>query len=405
MNERDEAARGGPPRGGARLPAAVWAIGLVSLLMDVSSEMIHSLLPLFLVAGLGVGALTLGLIEGIAEATAAMTRVFSGALSDRLGRRKLLALAGYGLAALTKPVFPLAEGAGLVFLARFTDRLGKGIRGAPRDALVADLTPPQIRGAAYGLRQALDTVGATAGPLLAVALMLAFAGDIRSVFWVAVIPAVAAVLLLAVAVREPPAAGTAAPPRNPLRPSDLRHLGCPYWTLVAIGGCLMLPRFSEAFLLLRGSGTALEAAFVPLVLVVMNVAYAVTAYPAGWLSDTLGRRGLLAAGYGVLALADLVLASGATTATVLAGALLWGIHMGLTQGLLSALVADVAPPRYRGTAFGIFNMVAGLSLLASSVAAGALWQFVGPAATFGAGAVLAGICAPVVLLMLPPLRR
>jgi MFS family permease len=389
--------RSPPPR----IPAGIWALGFVSLLMDVSSEMIHGLLPVFLVAELGVGVLTVGIIEGVAEATASIVRIFSGALSDRLGRRKLLALAGYGLAALTKPVFPLAGTAGWVFFARFTDRIGKGIRGAPRDALVADLTPPVLRGAAYGLRQTLDTIGALLGPLLAIALMILFAGDMRSVFWVAVVPAAAAVLLLALAVRDPPRSPDSGVRRNPLRLEAMRRLGHEFWLFIVLAGFLMLPRFSEAFLILRGGGPALTVAFVPMVLVTMNVAYSLTAYPAGRLSDRLGRRGLLAGGYLFLALADGVLASTEHAGTVLAGAALWGVHLGMTQGILAALVADRAPADLRGTAFGVFHAVAGISLLLASVIAGALWQAFGPATTFIAAAATAALCIPAILILLP----
>jgi MFS family permease len=335
--------------------------------MDVSSEMIHSLLPLFLVAEMGVGALAVGLIEGVAEATASITKVFSGALSDRLGKRKLLALWGYGL--------------------------------APRDALVGDLSPMALRGAAYGLRQTLDTVGALAGPLLAILLMIAFAGDMRAVFWMAAIPAFGAVLLLVLAVRDPPARPDRAVRRNPLRKEAMRNLGRGYWILVLVAGFLMLPRFSEAFLLLRGGEGTLTLAFVPLVLVAMNAAYSLTAYPAGRLSDRVGRRGLLAGGYLVLVLADIVLALAGDAATVLGGAVLWGVHMGMTQGILAALVADTAPSHLRGTAFGVFHMVGGLCLLLASVIAGALWQAFGPGATFGVGAIAAALCIPAILLL------
>ncbi len=396
----NETGRDGPPKAGIRaIPRGIWALGFVSLLMDVSSEMIHSLLPIFLVAEMGVGALVVGLIEGVAEATASITKIFSGALSDRLGKRKLLALAGYGLAALTKPVFPLATTAGWVFFARFTDRIGKGIRGAPRDALVGDLTPAALRGAAYGLRQTLDTIGALAGPLLAILLMIAFAGDMRAVFWVAAIPAFGAVLVLVLAVRDPPPRPNQVVRRNPLRMEAMRDLGRAYWIVVLVAGFLMLPRFSEAFLLLRGGGAALTAAFVPLVLVAMNAAYSLTAYPAGRLSDRVGRRGLLAGGYLVLVLADVVLALAGDAATVLAGAVLWGVHMGMTQGILAALVADTAPSHLRGTAFGVFHMVGGLCLLLASVIAGALWQAIGPEATFGIGAAAATLCIPAILLL------
>ena len=189
--------------GSARIPSGVWALGFVSLFMDMSSELVHSMLPLLLVTGLGASALALGVIEGVAEATAMIVKVFSGTLSDFLRRRKLLVVAGYGMAALTKPLFALAPTVGWIFTARFLDRVGKGIRGAPRDALIADLTPAEVRGAAFGLRQSLDTVGAVVGPLAAVALLAAFAQDIRLVLWFAAVPAVIAMLILVVAVREP----------------------------------------------------------------------------------------------------------------------------------------------------------------------------------------------------------
>jgi len=394
----------GPRRKTSRLrqiPSGVWALGFVSLLMDVSSEMIHSLLPLFLVTNIGVGVLAVGIIEGVAEATASFAKAFSGAFSDWLGRRKLLAVVGYGVAALTKPVFPLAESAAWVFFARFTDRIGKGIRGAPRDALVADLTPADLRGAAYGLRQALDTAGSVAGPLLAILLMVVMLGDMRRVFWFAVGPAVAAVLVLAIFVRDSPHHPAGKGPGNPLRRAALRSLGRQYWVTVAVAGFLMLPRFSEAFLILRGGGPALTAAFVPLVLVAMNIGYVLTAYPAGSLSDRVGRRGFLAWGYVVLMIADLVLASAEAAATVLSGGVLWGVHMGLTQGILAALVADMAPAGQRGTAFGVFHLVTGLATLLASLIAGVLWQQIGPVATFGVAALLAVLGVPAIVFALP----
>jgi MFS family permease len=380
-----------------RMPAAVWVLGFVSLLMDVSSEMIHSLLPLFLVGPLGVSVLTVGLIEGLAEATALITKIFSGVLSDRLGRRKGLALAGYAMGALSKPVFALAQGAGLIVAARFVDRVGKGLRGAPRDALVADLTPPAIRGAAYGLRQSLDTVGAFAGPLLATLLMWAWADDFRAVFWVAVVPGLLAVLLLLVGVHEPERARTA-PPVNPIRREALARLGPAYWRVVALGALFTLARFSEAFLVLRAAELGVPIAAVPLVMVAMNVVYAASAYPFGQLSDRLSRYRLLAVGLLVLVLADLVLAQADGWLLLGVGVALWGVHMGLTQGLLAALVADTAPDDLRGTAFGFFNLLSGLAMLAASVIAGLLWDQFGSARTFQAGAVFAGSTLLVLLL-------
>lgn len=374
----------------APLPRAIWVLGFVSLLMDIASEMVHSLLPLFLVGSLGLSVVVVGLIEGVAESTALVVKVFSGMLSDHLRRRKLLAVVGYALGAASKPAFALAQGAGLVVAARFVDRIGKGIRGAPRDALVADLVPPAQRGAAYGLRQSLDTVGAFVGPLLATVLMLLLAGDFRAVFWVAVLPAALAVLLLVAGVREPEAAsGRAA--RSPIRRESLRRLAPAYWAVVVIGAVFTLARFSEAFLVLRAGQLGVAASFVPLVMVAMNIVYALAAYPFGRLSDSIGHRALLGWGLLVLVASDLVLALAPGWPTLLLGVALWGLHMGMTQGLLAAMVADTAPEDLRGTAFGLFNLVGGAAMLLASVIAGVLWERIGSQATFVAGGAFAAL--------------
>lgn len=366
------------------IPRSVWALGFVSLLMDTSSEMIHSLLPVFLTSVLGVGALSVGIIEGIAEATAAISKVFSGTVSDWAGRRKPLVLFGYGLAALTKPIFALAPSVGWVVAARFADRLGKGIRGAPRDALVVDLTPPSLMGAAFGLRQSLDTVGAFAGPLVAILVMALTGDDYHLVFWLATIPALLAVLLIVFGIQEPAVHKTT----RSSGPSwtELKRFPAAFWAVVAIAMLMTLARFSEGFLLLRAQSVGLGAAWVPLVFVAMNVVYAASSYPVGLLSDRLGRRGLLLGGFAVLILADFVLAQAGDIGQVMVGVALWGLHMGMTQGLLAALVADTAPMALRGTAFGVFNLAAGSALFLASVIAGGLWGFVGPAATFWVGA-------------------
>ena len=373
------------------IPGGVWALGLVSLFMDISSEMIHALLPLYLVAVLGASALTVGIIEGIAEATAAIVKVFSGALSDYLGKRKWLAVAGYGLAAITKPVFPLATSIAWLTAARFVDRIGKGIRGAPRDALIADLAPAGLRGAAFGLRQSLDTVGALLGPLFAIVFMAAFAGNFTAVFWIAVVPAFVSVAIIVVGVREPARPADTPRVRAPLSRAELARLDAAYWLAVAVAAVFTLARFSEAFLLLRAQSVGLPLTIVPVVMVVMNAVYAFSAWPAGALSDSIGRYRLLTTGFALLIVADLVLALGNSVVSVMIGVALWGLHMGLTQGLLSALVADTAPERLRGTAFGVFNLVSGLALLAASIIAGALWDVIGPGGTFFAGAVFTAI--------------
>ncbi|MDP2016538.1 MFS transporter [Hydrogenophaga sp.] len=390
-----------PSPGGLRqLPAGIWVLGFVSLLMDVSSEMIHSLLPLFMVGVLGSSVFMVGLVEGLAESVALITKVFSGVLSDYLGRRKWLAVAGYGLGALTKPLFALAPSVGMVLTARLLDRVGKGIRGAPRDALVADLAPAGIRGAAFGLRQSLDTVGAFAGPLLAVALMLLWANDFRAVFWVAVVPGAFAVLLLIFGVKELPRE-PGAKRVNPIQRENLRRLGPAYWWVVGVGAVFTLARFSEAFLVLNAERSGVALALVPLVMVAMNAVYALSAYPFGRLSDRVSHRHLLAWGLVVLIAANLVLGSSNHWAVVLAGVTLWGVHMGMTQGLLATMVAYVAPPDLRGTAFGFFNLVSGVAMLLASVVAGLVWDRWGPAFTFWASAVFC-CAALLVLLKVPP---
>ena len=386
------------------LPRTVWVLGFVSLLMDTSSEMIHALLPLFLVGTLGVSVAVVGLIEGVSEATAAFAKLFSGWFSDRSGKRKPLVLAGYGLAALTKPVFPLASTALEVMGARFADRIGKGLRGAPRDALIADVTPPAMRGAAFGLRQSLDTIGAVAGPLLAIGLMAALAGDIRAVFAWAVVPAAGAVVLIVFGVEEPSVHAAGARPGRP-RLADARRLGAAFWAVIAVGLAFTLARFSEAFLILRASSVGFSLLLAPMAMVMMNVIYAIVSAPAGRLSDRLGRGRFLAVALIVLVVADAVLALAPSRAGVLVGAALWGLHMGLSQGLLSALVADAAPADLRGTAFGVFNLTTGLAMLAASALAGLLWTLSGPAATFLAGGGFALAALAGVLLLNTAFRR
>ena len=384
-----------------RLPAAIWVLGFVSLLMDISSELIHSLLPVFMVTTLGTSVLVVGLIEGAAEATALIVKVFSGVLSDYWGRRKPLAVAGYALGALSKPLFAVAGGVGLIVTARLLDRVGKGIRGAPRDALVADLAPAGMHGAAFGLRQSLDTVGAFLGPVLAIGLMLLWANDFRAVFWVAVVPGLLAVVLLVLGVREPQPSG--GPRRsNPIRRENLRRLGHDYWWVVAIGAVFTLARFSEAFLVLRAQQGGLALAWTPLVLIVMSAVYSAGAYPFGKLSDRVSHRTLLAGGLAALIAADLLLAWRADGPVLWAGIAVWGLHMAMTQGLLAAMVAQTAPADLRGTAFGFFNLVSGLALLVASGLAGLLWDLHGPSVTFACGAVLSG--AALALLGFPARR-
>ena len=383
-----------------KLPGTVWALGIVSLFMDASSESIHGLLPLFLTVTLGAGAATVGLIDGVGEAVASITKMLSGTLSDRMGRRKPLVLLGYGLAALSKPLFPLAGSAAVVFLARIADRFGKGVRGAPRDAMIADVTPPELRGRAFGLRQALDTVGAIVGPLAAIGLMAAFADDMRLVFWIATIPAVLAALVVWLAVKEEgsPSSDRAG---QRFRFAELRELPADFWQVIAIATVFTLARFSEAFLVLKAHAAGLPLALAPLVLVAMSVVYAAGSYPAGAWADRVAPRRVLIAGLACLIAADLTLAAAGSVAAAFAGIALWGAHMALSQGLMGKLVADHAPPELRGSSYGVFHLTTGLATLAASVTAGLLWDRIGPAATFLAGAAFAGLA----LLMASRMRR
>ncbi len=380
-----------------KISRTVWALGLVSMFMDISSEIVHALLPLFLTVTLGASVALVGIIDGIAEATASISKVFSGYLSDRIGRRKPLILLGYGLGALSKPLFALAVGPMPVLGARFIDRIGKGLRGAPRDALVADVTPLEIRGRAYGLRQALDTVGAFAGPLAAIGLMAVFSDNMRAVFWVAVVPGFVAVLLVIFGIegrRGELAHGEA---RVPLRIADLRKLDRGFWPVVGIGVMFTMARFSEAFLILKANDDGLPLALAPLVLVVMNLVYSLGAYPAGVLADEGGAQRPLVYGLACLVVADMFLASRLGLVGTFAGIALWGAHMALTQGLLAQLVAERAPEALRGSAFGIFNLATGITMLAASVLAGVLWDYAGPSATFIAGGGFAGVAALLIL--------
>lgn len=374
-----------------KLPKGIWVLGLVSMFMDISSELIHSLLPIFMVTTLGASMATIGLVEGFAEATAVFTKVFSGFISDYFQQRKVLAVVGYGLSAITKPIFPLATSIGWVFGARLVDRIGKGIRGAPRDALVAEIAPKELRGAAYGLRQALDSVGAFVGPLLAVALMIRLKDDIKVTLWVASLPALVAVFLLIAGVREPQSLGGFNAQKKFLSLYHVQRLRLRYWLVVALGTVFSLARFSEAFLILRVQDVGLTIAYVPLILIVMNLIYSIFAYPAGVVADRLSAHTILVGGLGILVVADALLAIATSPQIALLGSGFWGLHMALTQGLLSKLVADTAPADLRGTAFGIFNLVSGGALLLASIIAGYLWSMFGASVTFIAGASFAAI--------------
>ena len=384
----------------SQIPRSIWALGLVSLFMDTSSELVHSLLPVFMVSTLGASMTSVGIVEGIAEATALIAKIFSGTLSDHFRKRKLLVAIGYGMAALSKPLFPLANSIPTVLTARFVDRIGKGIRGAPRDALVGDIAPPEIRGACFGLRQSLDTVGAFLGPALAIAGMLLLANNIRAVMWVAVIPAMIAFLILIFGVKEPEMQH-ADKSKHPLRIRDIRHVGSAYWKLVAIAGVLTLARFSEAFLVLKALAIGLPIAYVPLVMVVMNVFYAGAAYPAGILSDRVNRKTVLLVGVAFLISADVVLGYTTSLWILALGVGLWGLHMAFTQGLLATMVSDTTPPELRGTAYGVFNLVCGVAMLVASVIAGLLWDQFGPSVMFFTGAAITTVATLALWWLIP----
>jgi MFS family permease len=381
-----------------KIPRGVWALGFVSLFMDISSEMIHGLLPVFLVSVLGASALMVGIIEGIGESLALIVRLFSGVLSDYLKRRKSLVFAGYFLGTLSKPLFALANNAGLVLTARALDRTGKGIRGAPRDALIADLTPGSIRGAAYGLRQSLDSVGAVVGPLLAVLVMWLSNDNFRATFWLAAIPGFISVAIILWFVKEPQHLASAA--RKQFHLKEIAKLSAPFWLILAIGMVFTLARFSEAFILLRADELGLQAQFVPGILIILSLTYAIGAYPAGALSDQWGRSGLLLTGLGLLVATHLVLAYSTSVSHVFIGAALWGFHLALTQGLFAAMVADSCSPNLRGSAFGLFSFATGMAILLASVIAGLLWDVFGPAMTFlvGAGFALAALLGSTLAL-------
>jgi len=379
------------------LPRNVWVLGFVSLLMDLSSEIYHSLLPAFVTITLGLPVTALGAIDGVAEGTANFAKLVSGRLSDRSLKRKPWILAGYGLAALSKPLFPLAQGAAELIGARFADRVGKGIRGSPRDAMIADETPPEIRGRAFGLRQSLDVVGALLAPIAAIALMAWLANDIRAVFWIAAIPAAFSFLLAWLALREPQRheAGAA---RTPLL-SGFRAITAPTRRLIAVGFLFTLARFSESFLILKGMELGLSETFSPLTIVLFNLAYVALAYPAGALSDRMSPRSILLAGMGVLIAGDLVLAYAGGYAALIVGVTLWGAHMALTQGIFARMIADSAPDHLRATSFGAFWFVSGLGGLLASLGAGMLWDRDGSSATFLASAGLAAVALAILTLL------
>jgi MFS family permease len=380
-----------------RLPRNVWVLGFVSLFMDLSSEIYHALLPAFITIVLGLPATALGAIDGVAEATANFAKLFSGRLSDRSLRRKPWVMAGYGLAALSKPLFPLATSAPAVLIARFADRIGKGIRGAPRDAMLADETPAEIRGRAFGLRQTLDTIGALLAPLVAIGLMAWLASNIRAVFWIAIIPAAISFLLAWLALREPEQ--HLAPLKKSPFFAGFKELDKDTKRLLQVGFLFTLARFSEAFLILKGIDIGLSEAMSPLTLAIFNLAYVALAYPAGALSDRLKPRSILMVGIVVLIAGNVVLAETGGFAGLVVGTILWGAHMALTQGIFARMVADSAPDELRATSFGAFYFVTGAGGLFASLGAGWLWDRQGSSATFLTSAAVAAAALAMLSLL------
>jgi MFS family permease len=380
-----------------KLPRTVWILGIVSLLMDLSSEIYHALLPAFLTVTLGLPVVAMGAIDGISEGTANIAKLVSGRLSDRQQRRKPWILLGYGLAAFSKPLFPLAEGALPVLGARFVDRVGKGIRGAPRDAMIADETAPELRGAAYGLRQALDTVGGTAAPLLAIGLMIWLANDIRLVFWIAAVPAFLSFLFAWGMLREPTRHRAAADQQTSWK--GWRSLDIKVRRLIGVGFLFGLARFSESFLILKALDAGLAPAWSPLALAMFSLAFLVLAYPAGALSDRMEPRSVLLGGIAVLVAANLWLAQAAALWAVFGGIALWGAHMALTQGIFARMIADAAPEQQRATSFGAFFFASGIAAVLASIGAGWLWDRGGPAETFTVAAGVAALAGAMLWLL------
>lgn len=386
-----------------KLPRSIWALGFVSLFMDVSSEIIHGLLPVFLVSVLGASMMSIGLLEGLAEATVLILKVISGPLSDWLQRRKPLVLIGYSMGVLSKPLFALAPTIAVVYGARLFDRMGKGIRGAPRDALVADLAPKELRGRAFGLRQSLDTVGAFLGPLLAIALMYLFNNNYRIVFGLATIPGLICLGILVFGVKEKEKNKEDSVNQR-IHLNDLKKFSIPFWFVVGVGVLFQLARFSEAFLILRVKDFGLDLSLVPLVLIVMNIVYSLSAYPFGFMSDFVQREWFLIGGLIVLCLSDFILGMATSLPISFLGIVLWGLHLGLTQGVLTTLVADTCDSGLRGTGYGIFNLFSAVTLLFASILAGYLWDHLGAEYTFvvGGGFSLASL---ILLLISIPLWR
>lgn len=384
-----------------KLPKQIWALGFVSLLMDISSESIQGVLPIYLISSMGATATTLGLFEGVTEAMALVVKVFSGSLSDWMKKRKPLVIAGYFMGAISKPLFALANSVSMIFFIRLFDRIGKGVRGAPRDALMADIVPNNLRGQAFGLRQSLDTIGAFIGPILAMIVLSISNNDFSLLFWIAAIPGFLAVGVLFFGVHEKERSESIRP-MSRLQFSDLKNFKKDYWLVVLLGCIFQLSRFSEAFLILKGKELGLPIESSPLVFIVMNIVYALTAYPIGNLSDKIGRSFFLIMGFIILIVADVLLATTSSIYLTFIGIALWGLHMGFSQGVLSAMVADTCPPQYKGTAYAFYNLFSAVALMLASTIAGSLWDNFGSQMTFFTGAGLAMVSLLLYIFLRSP---
>jgi MFS family permease len=384
----------------ARLGRNVLALAAVSLLTDVASDMTYPLLPLFLATTLGASATAVGAIEGAAESTAALLKLASGWLSDRVSRRKPLVLAGYGIASLIRPLIGLAQSVTQVLGIRVTDRIGKGIRTAPRDALVADSVDPAIRGRAFGFHRAADHAGAVIGPLLAFALLRWGGLEVRQIFLLTAIPGALAVLALLVGVREVPREMPEAS-----RKLDLRApLGRRFWSFLAVLLVFTLGNSTDAFLLLRARDLGIDAALIPILWALLHVVKSLSSTPGGALSDRIGRKPLLVAGWILYAAVYFALARADAAWQAWALFAVYGIYFGLTEGVEKALVADLVPEDRRGAAFGWYNLALGIAALPASLIFGTIWDRAGAPAAFGFGAAMA-LAAAIGIAFVAPVRE
>ncbi|MFZ5862617.1 MAG: MFS transporter [Nitrospirota bacterium] len=381
------------------LPRTVVMLGVVSLLTDASSEMIYPLLPLFLATTLGAGAAFIGLIEGVAESTASLLKFASGWWSDRLGKRKALVVAGYTVSACARPLVALAGAGWHVLAIRFTDRVGKGLRSAPRDALLAASTPPGSWGNAFGFHRAMDHTGAIIGPLIAMALLAWGLTDLRVLFALAAIPGLLAVAVLVFAVRDDTTVARSVPAAQPIRLS-LAPFSPRFKTVLAVITLFTLGNSSDAFLLLKAHAVGINAAWIPLLWILLHITKAASSTPAGALSDRIGRPRLILAGWMTYAAvyAGFGVADSAWQVWVLFA--VYGLFFGLTEGVEKAYVADLAPAEHRGTAYGLYHAAVGMAALPASLLMGLVWEHVSPVAAFGLGAGLALLASALFLVVL-----